>query len=52
MKPYPNELKKSSAKKPYDVPRLQIYGSLREITNTVTNAGHAFDSFAAPNRTR
>jgi hypothetical protein len=52
MKPSPNEVKEPSAKKPYETPRLQIYGSLPEITNTVSNMGHATDDFLGSTRTR
>jgi hypothetical protein len=28
------------AKKPYETPRLEIYGDIREVTDTAGHAGH------------
>lgn len=52
MKSSPNEVKEPSAKKPYETPRLQIYGTLPEITITVTTTGNATDDFHGSTRTR
>lgn len=53
MNPSPNKPQEQpSAKKPYDAPRLQVYGSLREITNNVSTLGHVNDDFIGNTRTR
>lgn len=52
MKPSPNEVKEPPARKPYETPRLRIYGTLPEISNTVTNRGTATDDFIGNTRTR
>ena len=52
MNPSPNKPGEPSAKKPYDTPRLQVYGSLREITNNVSTMGTANDDFVGNTRTR
>jgi hypothetical protein len=41
----------SRVKKPYHTPRLEVYGTLREITNSVATAGSASDDFVSA-RTR
>jgi hypothetical protein len=51
MNPSPKKLKESLAKKRYETPRLQIYGDLREITNTVHNLGSAHDDLHGNTRT-
>lgn len=52
MDPSTTKQNEQTAKKPYRTPHLQIYGDLREITNTVTNTGHATDDFHGNTRTR
>ena len=36
-------------KKVYNPPQLQVYGDLRQITNTVAHTSPHFDGFGAPN---
>jgi hypothetical protein len=50
MKPSPNK-QQESPKKPYNAPQLQVYGNLREITNTVATLGPKTDDFLTGGRT-
>ena len=52
MRSLQNEPHVPVVKKAYSKPDLQVYGNLREITNSVTDAGSLTDTFypGPPNR--
>ena len=37
----PPEVSDGAGKKPYKPPKLEVYGDLRKITNTVSNHGNS-----------
>lgn len=52
MKPSEKDVLKPAARKPYNRPQLQVYGDLREITNTSTNEVNAKKSDDAHGNSR
>jgi hypothetical protein len=50
MEPSLNDQKAHIAKKAYSKPDLQVYGNLRQITNSVTLAGVETDPSYSVNR--